>query len=77
MLKTVVLLNIFVETETFFSGFFEIEIFCHIWNVFTLTFYQLNATLLNKCIDFFKKKKFWPQTFVHQTVFGLVYTIVP
>ncbi len=42
MLKTVVLLNIFVETEIFFSGFFD-EL-----KVFTGTFDQLNASLLGE-----------------------------
>ncbi len=31
---------------------FEIEIFCNIIHVFTVTFNQLNASLLNKSINF-------------------------
>ncbi len=34
---------------------FEIEIFCNIINVFTVTFDQLNAFLMNQIIHFFKK----------------------
>jgi len=58
VLKTVVLLNVFVETDTFFiilwwieswkeQHFIEIEIFCIIINVNTVTFDQFNASLLN------------------------------
>ncbi len=59
MLKTV-LLNIFVETTMVFLSIlclresskvqhlFELKIFCNIINVFTVTFDQLNASLLNK-----------------------------
>ncbi len=52
MLKTVVLLNIFVETVIHFRWWiesskeqhsFEIEIFCNIINVFTDTFDQFHA----------------------------------
>ncbi len=64
MLKTVVLTNIFVETDLFFrihrwiesskeQHFFKIEIFCYIINVFTVTFDQFNASLINKSINFF------------------------
>jgi len=62
MLNTVVLLNVFVETNHFpprilwwiesseEPHLFEIRIFfCKIRNVFTLTFDQFNASLLNKC----------------------------
>jgi len=53
-----------VETDTLFSGYrkfkerdlFEIEIFCNIIHIFTVTFDQFNASLLNKSINFFKKK---------------------
>jgi len=44
---------------TFFEGFlihlFEIEIFCNILNLFTVTFDQFNTSLL-KNIHFFKSK---------------------
>ncbi len=68
MLKTVVLHNISVETDTFyFSGFtdehkslkeqhlFEIEIICDIINDFTVTFDQFNVSLMNKSTAFLKK----------------------
>jgi len=49
LLKTVVLLNIFVETIILFSEFeqhlLEIEAFCNILNVFTVTFNQSNDFL--------------------------------
>ncbi len=35
---------------------FKIEILCNIINAFTYTFDQFNASLMNKCINFFKKK---------------------
>ncbi len=40
MLKSVVLLNIFVETVIIFcdTGFFQTEIFCNIMHVFIATF---------------------------------------
>jgi len=54
MHETAVLLNIFVETRIFFSGFFEnrqylfkIEMFCNIINVFHVTFDKFNAPLPN------------------------------
>ncbi len=57
----------FVETMTFFSGFFdkqEVQQTVYIWNrnvnVFTVTLDQLNASLLNKMINFFKKELNWP-----------------
>ncbi len=61
MLKTVVLLTIFVETFFFKiiwlienlkqqKHLFVIKIFCII-NVFTLTFDQFNAPLLNKSMN--------------------------
>ncbi len=34
---------------------FEIEIFCNIINIFTVTFYQFNASLLNESTRLFKK----------------------
>ncbi len=40
-----------------FKRLFEIEIFCNIINVFTVTFDQLNASFLFKLISFFKTKK--------------------
>ncbi len=46
MLKKVVLLNIYVETDI-----------CWIVNVFTVTFDQFNASLLNNSIKLFKKNK--------------------
>ncbi len=36
---------------------FEIEIVCEIINVFSATFDQFNASLLNKTNTFFQKKK--------------------
>ncbi len=39
------------------SAFLEIEIFCNIINVFTITVDEFNASFLNKSIAFFKKKK--------------------
>ncbi len=36
--------------------FFKIEIFWNIVNVFTVTFDQFNASLMNKSINFFEKK---------------------
>ncbi len=59
MLKTAVLLNIFVETQIFFKILwwieiskdqhcFVIRIFCNIIIVFNVTFDQFNASLLNK-----------------------------
>ncbi len=68
MLKIVVLLNISVETVMHFifqdsqmngniskeQHLFETEIFCNIINVFTVTFHQFNASLMNKSI---KKNK--------------------
>jgi len=55
MLKTVLLLHIFVETVILFLNrkfkrtvFFEIECFCKIINVFIDTFDPFNASLLNK-----------------------------
>jgi len=41
---------------------FEIEIFCNIINVFTFTFNQFNAPLLNKSINFFVFP-YLPETF--------------
>ncbi len=44
---------------------YEVEMYS--MNVFTVTFDQFNASLLNKSINFFnffpKKKSYWPQTF--------------
>ncbi len=68
MLKTVVLHNIFVETviilffrilwwiESSKEHLFEIESFCNIINIFTVTFDQFNASLMNKSINFLEKK---------------------
>ncbi len=36
----------------------KIEIFCNIMNVFTVAFDKFNASLLNKNINFLKKKKY-------------------
>ncbi len=36
---------------------FEIEIYCNIINVFTGTFDQFNASLMNKSVNLLKKKK--------------------
>ncbi len=59
MLRTVVLLSDFVETDICFQGtlmnlkfkeqyLFEIEMFCKMLNIFAVTFDQFNASLLNK-----------------------------
>ncbi len=54
MLKTIELLNIFVETmKLFFQDFTYI--------VFIVTFDQFNASLLNTSINFIKKKKSDPK----------------
>ncbi len=71
MLKTVVLPNIFVETVIHFifqdsqmnrkfkrTALFEIEIFSNIRNLFTVTFDQFNASLMNKL--FISFKYMWP-----------------
>ncbi len=68
MLKTIVLHNIFLETEIHFifqdslmnrkfkkQHLFEIETFCYIINTFIVTFHQFNASLL-KSINFFNRK---------------------
>jgi len=39
------------------QNLFEMEIFCIIINIFTITFDQLNASLLYKSINFFLRKK--------------------
>ncbi len=43
---------------------FEIEIFCNIINVFTATFDQFNASLLNKSNNFLKKNFLLTQNFL-------------
>ncbi len=64
------LLNIFVETDILFfrihswmkikkQHLFEIETYCNIINAFTVNFAQLNASLVNRSIHFFKKPKHW------------------
>jgi len=72
--ETVELLNIFVETVIIIlfsrifrwieslkeQQLFEIEIFCNIINVFTITFDKWNTSLLKKKQN---KKTYWPQTF--------------
>ncbi len=79
LLKTFCCLIFFVETVMHFLmillwkegsdqlQLFEIEIFCHIINVFTVTFDQLNAFLLNKnvffSLSFFHLKSLFSQTF--------------
>ncbi len=69
MLKTVVMHSIFVKTMIHLSRnlwqieglkeqhLFEMEIFYNILSVFTVMFIQFNVSVLNKCINFFKKKK--------------------
>ncbi len=60
VLKTVVLPNFFVETNFFqdssinkeLKSNYLIDIFCNIINVFTVTFDQLNVSLLNKSKQF-------------------------
>ncbi len=47
MLKTVVLLNIFVETMIIFPELFEMEIVFKIKNAFTVTFDQYKSSMLN------------------------------
>jgi len=58
--KTVVLLNIFVETEMHFfkvqKKSIYLEIFCNIINIFNVTFDQFIESLWNKSINLFKKK---------------------
>ncbi len=61
--KSVMLLNIFfVDTKIHFLGcfdewnsVFEIEIFCNIINVFSVTFSEFNASLLKKTNNLIKK----------------------
>ncbi len=53
MLKTVMLLNIFVCVESFDKckqHLFEIEMFCKVNNIFTVTFDHFNAHMLNKTV---------------------------
>ncbi len=67
MMKTIVLLNIFVESVTIFmilwlpkfkrTAFIWNINFCNIINVLSVNFVQFNASLLNK------KVTYWPQTF--------------
>ncbi len=53
------ILNIFAYKVIFFRiHLFEMETFCNIINVFTVTFDQFNASLLNKNINLFKKRTF-------------------
>jgi len=52
MLKTLVLLHIFVKT----MHLFEIEIFCKIINVFNVSLDQLNTPFLNKSTVFISFK---------------------
>ncbi len=55
MLKTDVVLNIFVKTDSFFQDSLinkkvkKLFSFCNNVNVFTVTFDQLNTSLLHKC----------------------------
>ncbi len=44
---------------------FEIEIFCNIINVFTVTFNQFNVSLLNTSIIFYLLT--FLNTYIHQT----------
>ncbi len=46
---------------------FEIYIFCDIINVFTVTFDQFNASLLNKNINFLKK---WNYIKIMTNIYG-------
>jgi len=46
ILKTVGVLNIFVDFFSKDQNLFEIEVFCNIINVFTATFDTYNASLL-------------------------------
>ncbi len=75
MLKTFVLVHIFVKTvRRIFQDWtvsskeqhlFEIEIFCYIINGFTVTLDQFNASSQNKIINFFKKKKSYGPLLMH------------
>jgi len=64
VLKTVILLNVFLQTIFFIFYFFdgkkqplfEIEIFVNIIKVFTVTFDQFNAYLLNQLISYKKNQ---------------------
>jgi len=55
MLKTIVLLNRYLETVTLFSRILKkqhlFEIFCNIINVFAVTFDQFHVSLLNKILN--------------------------
>ncbi len=67
MLKTVVLLHIFVKTDAFYSEFFDkykvqknsiyLKLFYNIVHFFTDTLNQLNASLLTLQISFSFSKK--------------------
>ncbi len=66
MLKTVVLLHIFVDFFFMILWWighskehylFKVEVFCKILNVFTVTFDQFNVSLLNKIIISFKQQE--------------------
>ncbi len=50
IMKTVKLLNIIVESSKE-QHLYEIEIFCNIINVFSVTFHQFNASLLSKSVN--------------------------
>jgi len=57
MLKTVFKLRILkVEESVIKISISEIESFCNMITVFTVTFDQFMASLLNKIIHFFQKK---------------------
>ncbi len=71
-----------------FSGFFEYKVqknsvylkydFCNIINVFTVTFDWLNASLLNKIINFFQEKRpqtYWLQIYVAGVTFVVSFII--
>jgi len=62
ILKTVVLLNIVVETMFFFQ---DSPFLFHIWikNLLLSILITFNPSLLKLSINFFKKKSYWPQTF--------------
>jgi len=73
-LKAVVLLEMFVETQTSFIRIlwegskeqllFKIEIFSNNGKVFTVTYDKFNASLLYKSINFFSKIVLTPNFFL-------------
>ncbi len=84
MLKNLVMLNIFVETVIqyiIFKGYFdeslkkqhlfEIDIFCNVINVSTVTFDHFNASLINKSINFIQINSYSLQTFQQWSIVDL------